>query len=153
MGGGYSLVVVHGLLIAMASLVAEHGLQGTQASIVAAHGLQNAGSVVVVVEDRLSVLTARGFFLDQELNLCPLCWEVDSSPLDHQRSPNQFFKIYIFFTLGKSCIYRKVAEYRKLSYIHHQFLLMLTSYITLVYLGRLEVLIVPWDHSFYCQII
>ena len=151
MGGGYSLVAVHGLLIAMASLVAEHGLQGTQASIVAAHGLQSAGSVVVV--HRLSGLTARGFFLDQELNLCPLCWEVDSSPLDHQRSPNQFFKKYIFFTLGKSYIYRKVAEYRRLSYIHHQFLLMLTSYITLVYLGRLEVLIVPWDHSFYCQII
>ena len=28
--GGYSLVVVHGLLIAVASLVAEHRLQGTQ---------------------------------------------------------------------------------------------------------------------------
>ena len=36
---GYSLVVVHRLLIAVASLVAEHGLQGTQASAVAAPGL------------------------------------------------------------------------------------------------------------------
>ena len=108
MSRGYSLVAVHGLLIAMASLVAERGLQ-------------SAGSVVVV--HRLSCLTARGFFLDQELNLCPLRWEVDSSPLDHQRSPNQFLiyiYIYIYiFTLGKSYIYRKVAEYRKLSYIHH----------------------------------
>ena len=95
---GYSLVAVHGLLIAMASLVAEHGLQGTQASIVAAHGLQSAGSVVVV--HRLSCLSARGFFLDQGLNLCPLCWEVDSSPLDHQRSLIQFLKYIYFFTLG-----------------------------------------------------
>ena len=30
---GYSLVLVHGLLIAVTSLVAEHGLQGTQASV------------------------------------------------------------------------------------------------------------------------
>jgi len=32
--GGYSLIVVHKLLIAVASLVAEHRLQGTQASVV-----------------------------------------------------------------------------------------------------------------------
>ena len=34
MSGGYSPVVVHGLLITVASLVAEHGLQGAWASIV-----------------------------------------------------------------------------------------------------------------------
>ena len=135
---------------AWASFVAEHRLPGTQASIVAARGLQTAGSVVEV--HRLSCLTAYGFFLDQGLNLCPPLWEVDSLPLDHQRSPIQFL-VFFFFTLGKSYIYRKVAEYRKLSYILHQFLLMLTSYITLVHLGRLVVLIIPWDHSFYCQII
>jgi len=36
--GGYSLAVVLGLLISVASLVAEHRLLGTQASVVAALG-------------------------------------------------------------------------------------------------------------------
>ena len=39
--GGYSLGVVHGLLIAMASLVAEHGLQGMRASVIVARGLSS----------------------------------------------------------------------------------------------------------------
>ena len=34
-----SLVVVHGLLIVVASLDAEHGLQGTQASVAVTRGL------------------------------------------------------------------------------------------------------------------
>ena len=41
--GGYSLVVVLGLLIAVVSLV-EHGLQGSQASRVLAPGLQSTNS-------------------------------------------------------------------------------------------------------------
>ena len=36
-GGGYSLVMVHGLLIAVASLVEKHGLQSLRASVVAVH--------------------------------------------------------------------------------------------------------------------
>ena len=36
--GGCSLVVVHGLLIGVASLV-EHGLWGAWASVIVAHGL------------------------------------------------------------------------------------------------------------------
>ena len=35
--GGYSLVAMHELLIALTSLVVEPGLQGMQASVVAAH--------------------------------------------------------------------------------------------------------------------
>ena len=35
---GYSLIVVQGLLTAVASLVAEHRLLGVQASVAAAHG-------------------------------------------------------------------------------------------------------------------
>ena len=35
---GYSLVVVRGLLVSVASLVAERGLQGTWASVGEAHG-------------------------------------------------------------------------------------------------------------------
>ena len=42
---GYSLVVVHGLLIVRASLVAEHGLQGAWASVTAAHGLSSCSSL------------------------------------------------------------------------------------------------------------
>jgi len=39
--GGYSLVVVHGLLSAVASLVVEHGLWVAQASVAVAHGLSS----------------------------------------------------------------------------------------------------------------
>ena len=41
--GGYSLAMVHRLLIAVASLVAEHRLWGTQTSGLAAHGLNSCG--------------------------------------------------------------------------------------------------------------
>ena len=41
---GCSLVVVQGLLIAMASLVALHKLQGVGASVAVAHGLSSCGS-------------------------------------------------------------------------------------------------------------
>ena len=39
---GYSLVLVCGLLIAVASPVAEHGLSGPWVSVVVVHGLQSA---------------------------------------------------------------------------------------------------------------
>ena len=41
---GYSLDVVHGLLIGVASLVAGHGLQGMWASVALACGLGSRGS-------------------------------------------------------------------------------------------------------------
>ena len=41
-GEGYSLVALHGLLIAVASFVAEHGLQGPGALVVMAPGLYRA---------------------------------------------------------------------------------------------------------------
>ena len=47
--------------------------------------LQHAGSVVVVCG--LSCPLACGIFPDQGQNLCPLHWQVDSEPLDHQGSP------------------------------------------------------------------
>ena len=86
---GYSLVAVHGLLLAVASLVAEHGLQDTQVSVVAAPGVQSTGSVVVVLE--LSCSAACGIFPDQESNPCLLHWQADSSPLSHQGSPGFCF--------------------------------------------------------------
>ena len=41
---GYSLVVAHGLLIAVAPLIAEHRLWNTAASAVAAYGLSMCGT-------------------------------------------------------------------------------------------------------------
>ena len=85
---GYSLVVVPGFLVAVASLIAEHGLQGERASVAAgvvAPGLQSAGSIVVA--QGLSCSMARGICQDQGWNLCLLNWHVDSLPLHHQRSP------------------------------------------------------------------
>ena len=42
---------------------------------------------LVVVVHRLSCPVACGIFLDQDFNLFPLHWRVDSHPLDHQWSP------------------------------------------------------------------
>ena len=47
---------------------------GARASVVVAHGL--------------SCPVPSGVFLDQGSNLCPLHWQVDSWPLDHQESPS-----------------------------------------------------------------
>ena len=69
---GYSLVAVHGLLTVVASLVAEYGLN-------------RAGSIAV--EHRLRCPVACGIVLDRGWKLCPLHWQADSQPLDHQGSP------------------------------------------------------------------
>ena len=65
----YSLVVVHGFLITVASLVAELGLKG---SAVAVYGV--------------SCSTAYRIFQAQGSNLCPLHWQVDSYPPGPGRS-------------------------------------------------------------------
>ena len=44
---GYSLVMVSGLLIVVASLVVEHGFKGTRGSVVGVHGLSSCGSWVL----------------------------------------------------------------------------------------------------------
>ena len=56
--------------------------------------LQHADSVIVI--HRLSCPTARGIFLDQGLNLCPLHWQVDY-PLDHQGNPALDLQSYSSF--------------------------------------------------------
>ena len=58
-----------------------------RASVVAVPGLQSTNSVAVALG--LSSSAARGFFPDQGLNLCLLYWQVDSLPLNHQRSPGR----------------------------------------------------------------
>ena len=89
---GFPLVASHGLLFAVASLAVEHGLQGVWASEAAARGLSprgswlwTAGSAAAVPGPSCSVPC--GIFLDQGSNLCPLQWQEDSLPLDHQGSP------------------------------------------------------------------
>ena len=62
-GRDVSQVVGHRLLIMVASLVAEHGL---------------LSAVSVVVVHGFSCPVACGIFLDQESNLCPLHYQVDS---------------------------------------------------------------------------
>ena len=76
---GFSLVMVHGLLIVQASLVTDHRLSG--------HGpqLQHTGSLVAACELRCSV--THGIFPDEGSNPCLLHWQADSSPLSSQESP------------------------------------------------------------------
>ena len=51
--------------------------------------LQSTGSIVVAQE--FSCFAACGTFPDQGSNLCPLLWQVGSSSLSHQGSPNECF--------------------------------------------------------------
>ena len=74
---GYSLLAVN-RLTAVASLAAEPRLQGV-------------GAVVVV--HRLSCSLAYGIFPDQGSKLCPLYWQADSYPLEHQGSPREEFDL------------------------------------------------------------
>ena len=62
---GFSLVVVHVLLIAGASFAAKHWLKGIWASVVAAPGLWSTVS---------SGSVACGIFPDQGWNPCLLYW-------------------------------------------------------------------------------
>ena len=62
-----------------------------------AWALGRVGSVVVA--HGLSCSVPYGIFLDQESNLCPLCWQVDFYPLPHQPSP------YIWFLCVGVCVY------------------------------------------------
>ena len=49
---------------------------------------------LVVVGQGLSFPVACGIFLDQGLNPCPLHWQVDSYPLEHQESLKVLISIY-----------------------------------------------------------
>ena len=93
---GYSLVVVHGSPIAVASFVVNPGLQGTWVSVAVVHGL--------------CCPKACRIFPEQGLNPHPLHWQVDSRLLDHQGNPNRpFYAIqqvlinYLFYM--QQCIY------------------------------------------------
>ena len=61
---------------------------------VSASRFQSTGSVVVV--HRLGCSEACGIFLDQDFNLCLLCWQADFLPLSHQGSASVMF-VCLFF--------------------------------------------------------
>ena len=90
---GSSLVVVHGLLIEVASFVAGLRISGARVSVAVAPGLQSAGSGAVV--HRLGGSTARGIVPDQGLNPHLLHWQVDSLPLSQQGS-SKAYSIFFF---------------------------------------------------------
>ena len=82
---GYSLVVMHRLLIVVASLIAEHGLSCSMAS---------------------------GIFPEQESNLCLLHWQVDSLQLSHEGSP--WILIPWIFLFGLNLLFPKKHIYTKM---------------------------------------
>lgn len=84
--GVCSQVVVHRLLITVASLVEEHGLL-----VCGLQQLKQGGSAVGAHGLRCS--KARGIFVDQGLNPCSLHWQADSYPLGHLGSPDIKIKI------------------------------------------------------------
>ena len=99
---GLVFVVVCGLLLAEASLAVEHGLQAHRlqqlqhtGSVLVACRLLSTDSVAVV--HRLSCFAARGIFLDQGSNLCPLHWQADSFPLHYREIQNCFFFFFFFY--------------------------------------------------------
>ena len=104
---GCSLVVVRGLLIAVAFLATEHRLQACglhwlwhMGSVVAAPRLGSAASVVVV--HKLSCAMAFGIFPDQGLNSCLLHWQVHTLPLSHQGSPPYLYIVNYKYILWGS---------------------------------------------------
>ena len=97
--GGYSLVLVCGFLIAVASLVAELGLSGTQALVIWLMGSRAQAQSLRCT--RLVAPWYCGVFPVQGSNPCLLHWQADSLPLRHQGSPPAlffffFFSIYLF---------------------------------------------------------
>ena len=87
--GGYSLISVLGLLIAVAALLVEYGLQGTRASVVAALGLNSCGSQAL--ECWLSPCGTRTYGLNPYL----LHWQADSLPLSYMGSPTHISNSFI----------------------------------------------------------
>ena len=88
---GYSLAVMHGRLITVASLVAEHGLYGMQASVTTScMSCKATGSVVVAHE--LSCPSVCGIFPNQGSNPYPLHWLADKSATGSpEKSPSGFW--------------------------------------------------------------
>ena len=88
---GYSRVV-RGLLTSGTSLAAEHSSRRLGLPWLWLEG--HRGKV-----HRLRCSEACGIFLGQGLNLCPLYWQADSHPLDHQGSPAHFSSVLLLLLM------------------------------------------------------
>ena len=87
---GLLSIVVHRLLIVVASLVAEHGLQ-----VCGLQQLWHAGSVVVA--HGLSCSAACGIFPDQGSNPCPC---IDRRILDHCANREAPYSLFLILLLN-----------------------------------------------------
>ena len=102
--GSYSLFAMLGLLTVVLLLgsVGSIGPEGFCNWGVWAQWLCGSWALehrLVLVEHGLSCSTACGIFPDQDLNLCPLHWQVDSLPLSHQgREAAPLFSLYFICT-------------------------------------------------------
>ena len=80
-------VMVHGLLIVVASLVGKQGFRH-ESPVVAVHGPSSFDSQALgtdsIVVHGLSCSGACGIFMDQGSNLCLLHWQADSLPPNHK---------------------------------------------------------------------
>ena len=81
--GDYSLAAVHQLLIAVVLLLRSTGSRHT--------GFSSCGTQAQLL------CVACGIFPGQESNPCPLLWQADSYPLDHQGSPGQGLMLGVLF--------------------------------------------------------
>ena len=105
-------------LCARASVVEAWGLnsccprsQSMKASVVGACGFGSCGSQSLVGVHRLSCSVACRVFPVQELNLCLLHWQVDSSPPSHQGSPAlSFNKVYFLNRKISCCLTQKELD-------------------------------------------
>ena len=106
----------------MASLAAEHGLE--------ARGLHSCGAQAYCP-------AACEIFPHQGSNPCPLRWQADSLPQDHQRSPD--FTHIIFFKTADSCDYfQKVGAIQPLDehFGNEVWLVFISSLLLLLLLSR-----------------
>ena len=104
-GSGGSLCVVCRLHTAVTSLVVEHGFYVQGFSNCDLGALEHTGFSscdswtlergLISCGHTLGCSTACGIFLDHGSNLCPLCWQVDSYPLNHQGSLVSFILVEI----------------------------------------------------------
>ena len=67
----------------------------------------------VVASHRLSCSKACGIFLDHGSNGCPLYWQAESYPLDHQGSPEWLFKspVLLISLIWKCFVHTKKEKF------------------------------------------
>ena len=83
-------------------------------SVVLLPKLRSTG--LIVGASGLSCPVACEIFLDQGPNLCPLHWQVDSSPLSHQGSPTEIINVLFSMATGKKIEHKSWNSFQKLNF-------------------------------------